>query len=82
MVVRLGDYQVHIVGGGLAVRGRLALAEAGVGVRLARCAAAAAARPAPDGRPRRIGLLESFSSDDADNNAVGLLHAECGHWIR
>jgi methylenetetrahydrofolate--tRNA-(uracil-5-)-methyltransferase len=69
--------QVHIIGGGLAgSEAAWQLAEAGVKVRLSEMRGV-------EGTPAHHtdGLAElvcsnSFRSDDADNNAVGLLHAE------
>lgn len=72
------DYQVHIIGGGLAgSEAAWQLAEAGVRVRLSEMRGSGDMTPAHQGD----GLAElvcsnSFRSDDADNNAVGLLHWE------
>jgi methylenetetrahydrofolate--tRNA-(uracil-5-)-methyltransferase len=73
-----GDHHIHIIGGGLAgSEAAWQLAEAGVRVRLSEM------RGGGDGTPahQTDGLAEmvcsnSFRSDDAQNNAVGLLHAE------
>jgi len=70
-------HQVHIIGGGLAgSEAAWQLGEAGVKVRLSEMRGV-------EGTPAHHtdGLAElvcsnSFRSDDADNNAVGLLHAE------
>ena len=70
--------QVHIIGGGLAgSEAAWQLAEAGVDVRLSEMRGSGETTPAHQGD----GLAElvcsnSFRSDDAENNAVGLLHAE------
>jgi methylenetetrahydrofolate--tRNA-(uracil-5-)-methyltransferase len=70
--------QIHIVGGGLAgSEAAWQLAEAGVNVRLSEMRGGGDMTPAHQGD----GLAElvcsnSFRSDDAENNAVGLLHAE------
>jgi methylenetetrahydrofolate--tRNA-(uracil-5-)-methyltransferase len=72
------DYQVHIIGGGLAgSEAAWQLAEAGVRVRLSEMRGGGDMTPAHQGD----GLAElvcsnSFRSDDAENNAVGLLHWE------
>src|SRR3954454_16189683 len=71
-------HQVHIVGGGLAgSEAAWQLAEAGVTVRLSEMRGGGDMTPAHQGD----GLAElvcsnSFRSDDAEHNAVGLLHAE------
>jgi len=70
--------QVHIIGGGLAgSEAAWQLAEAGVGVRLSEMRGGGDMTAAHQGD----GLAElvcsnSFRSDDANSNAVGLLHAE------
>jgi methylenetetrahydrofolate--tRNA-(uracil-5-)-methyltransferase len=72
------DHQIHIVGGGLAgSEAAWQLAEAGVRIRLSEMRGSGETTPAHQGD----GLAElvcsnSFRSDDAENNAVGLLHAE------
>jgi methylenetetrahydrofolate--tRNA-(uracil-5-)-methyltransferase len=72
------SHQVHIVGGGLAgSEAAWQLAQAGVNVRLSEMRGSGEMTPAHHGD----GLAElvcsnSFRSDDADSNAVGLLHAE------
>jgi methylenetetrahydrofolate--tRNA-(uracil-5-)-methyltransferase len=71
-------HQVHIIGGGLAgSEAAWQLAEAGVPVRLSEM------RGGGDGTPAHqsdalaeLVCSNSFRSDDAENNAVGLLHAE------
>ncbi len=71
-------HQVHIIGGGLAgSEAAWQLAQAGVKVRLSELRGSGEMTPAH----HTEGLAElvcsnSFRSDDADNNAVGLLHAE------
>jgi methylenetetrahydrofolate--tRNA-(uracil-5-)-methyltransferase len=70
--------KVHIIGGGLAgSEAAWQLAEAGVRVRLSEMRGSGETTPAHQGD----GLAElvcsnSFRSDDAQSNAVGLLHAE------
>ena len=72
------DYQVHIIGGGLAgCEAAWQLAQRGVKVRLSEMRGGGDTTPAHQGD----GLAElvcsnSFRSDDAENNAVGLLHQE------
>ena len=71
-------HQVHIVGGGLAgSEAAWQLAEAGVRVRLSEMRGGGDMTPAhqTDGLAELV-CSNSFRSDDADNNAVGLLHAE------
>jgi methylenetetrahydrofolate--tRNA-(uracil-5-)-methyltransferase len=71
-------HQVHIIGGGLAgSEAAWQLAEAGVRVRLSEMRGSGEMTPAH----QTHGLAElvcsnSFRSDDAESNAVGLLHAE------
>src|SRR3546814_5372948 len=71
-------YQVHIIGGGLAgSEAAWQLAQAGVQVRLSEMRGGGDMTPAH----QTEGLAEmvcsnSFRSDDAERNAVGLLHAE------
>src|ERR1044071_5505374 len=78
VVTRVMTHQVHIIGGGLAgSEAAWQLAEAGVAVRLSEMRGSGETTPAHQGD----GLAElvcsnSFRSDDAENNAVGLLHAE------
>jgi methylenetetrahydrofolate--tRNA-(uracil-5-)-methyltransferase len=71
-------HQVHIVGGGLAgCEAAWQLAEAGVTVRLSEMRGAGETTPAhqTDGLAELV-CSNSFRSDDAEHNAVGLLHAE------
>ncbi len=72
------DHQVHIIGGGLAgSEAAWQLANRGIKVRLSEMRGGGGMTPAHQGN----GLAElvcsnSFRSDDADNNAVGLIHQE------
>ncbi|NJM49667.1 MAG: methylenetetrahydrofolate--tRNA-(uracil(54)-C(5))-methyltransferase (FADH(2)-oxidizing) TrmFO [Sphingomonadales bacterium] len=72
------DYQVHIIGGGLAgCEAAWQLAKRGIKVRLSEMRGGGDSTPAHQGD----GLAElvcsnSFRSDDAENNAVGLIHQE------
>ena len=71
-------HQIHIVGGGLAgSEAAWQLAEAGVMVRLSEMRGSGEMTPAhqTDGLAELV-CSNSFRSDDAENNAVGLLHAE------
>ena len=70
--------KVHIIGGGLAgSEAAWQLAEAGVQVRLSEMRGGGETTPAhhTDGLAELV-CSNSFRSDDAENNAVGLLHAE------
>jgi methylenetetrahydrofolate--tRNA-(uracil-5-)-methyltransferase len=70
--------KVHIIGGGLAgSEAAWQLAEAGVKVRLSELRGSGEMTPAhhTDGLAELV-CSNSFRSDDAQNNAVGLLHAE------
>jgi methylenetetrahydrofolate--tRNA-(uracil-5-)-methyltransferase len=70
--------QVHIIGGGLAgSEAAWQLAEAGVKVRLSEMRGGGETTPAhqTDGLAELV-CSNSFRSDDHENNAVGLLHAE------
>src|SRR6185503_6007471 len=72
------SFDVHIVGGGLAgSEAAWQLAEAGVRVRLSEVRGSGEMTPAhqSDGLAELV-CSNSFRSDDAENNAVGLLHAE------
>src|SRR6185503_4521318 len=72
------SFDVHIVGGGLAgSEAAWQLAEAGVRVRLSEVRGSGEMTPAhqTDGLAELV-CSNSFRSDDAENNAVGLLHAE------
>ncbi|WP_336961193.1 methylenetetrahydrofolate--tRNA-(uracil(54)-C(5))-methyltransferase (FADH(2)-oxidizing) TrmFO [Sphingobium aquiterrae] len=71
-------YQVHIIGGGLAgSEAAWQLAQAGVKVRLSEMRGGGDMTPAhqTDGLAEMV-CSNSFRSDDADKNAVGLLHQE------
>jgi methylenetetrahydrofolate--tRNA-(uracil-5-)-methyltransferase len=70
--------KVHIIGGGLAgSEAAWQLAQAGVQVRLSEMRGGGETTPAhhTDGLAELV-CSNSFRSDDAENNAVGLLHAE------
>ncbi len=72
------DYQVHIIGGGLAgSEAAWQLAQSGVKVRLSEMRGSGDMTPAhqTDALAELV-CSNSFRSDDADNNAVGLLHQE------
>jgi methylenetetrahydrofolate--tRNA-(uracil-5-)-methyltransferase len=72
------NHQVHIIGGGLAgSEAAWQLAEAGLRVRLSEMRGSGEMTPAhqTDGLAELV-CSNSFRSDDAQNNAVGLLHAE------
>jgi len=71
-------YQIHIIGGGLAgSEAAWQLAEAGIKVRLSEMRGSGEMTPAhqTDGLAELV-CSNSFRSDDAERNAVGLLHAE------
>ncbi len=71
-------HQVHIIGGGLAgSEAAWQLAQAGVRVRLSEMRGTGESSPAhqTDALAEMV-CSNSFRSDDADNNAVGLLHQE------
>jgi methylenetetrahydrofolate--tRNA-(uracil-5-)-methyltransferase len=74
----MSEYQVHIIGGGLAgCEAAWQLARRGAKVRLSEMRGGGDTTPAHQGN----GLAElvcsnSFRSDDAENNAVGLIHQE------
>ena len=71
-------HQVHIIGGGLAgSEAAWQLAEAGLKVRLSEMRGGGDCTPAHESdRLAEMVCSNSFRSDDADNNAVGLLHQE------
>ena len=71
-------YQVHIIGGGLAgSEAAWQLAEAGLKVRLSEMRGGGEMTPAHQtDRLAEMVCSNSFRSDDAENNAVGLLHQE------
>ena len=71
-------HDVHVIGGGLAgSEAAWQLAEAGLRVRLSEMRGGGEMTPAhhTDGLAELV-CSNSFRSDDAENNAVGLLHAE------
>jgi methylenetetrahydrofolate--tRNA-(uracil-5-)-methyltransferase len=71
-------FYIHIIGGGLAgSEAAWQLAEAGVRVRLSEMRGGGDMTPAHDtDRLAEMVCSNSFRSDDADHNAVGLLHQE------
>jgi len=74
----MSDHQVHIIGGGLAgSEAAWQLANAGVRVKLSEMRGAGDMTPAhhTDGLAELV-CSNSFRSDDAESNAVGLLHQE------
>lgn len=74
----MSDTQVHIIGGGLAgTEAAWQLAQAGIRVRLSEMRGSGDMTPAhqTDGLAELV-CSNSFRSDDADKNAVGLLHQE------
>lgn len=74
----MSDYQVHIIGGGLAgSEAAWQLANAGIRVKLSEMRGSGDTTPAhhTDDLAELV-CSNSFRSDDASNNAVGLLHQE------
>lgn len=74
----MADYQVHVIGGGLAgSEAAWQLANRGIRVRLSEMRGGAGTTPAheTDALAEMV-CSNSFRSDDADSNAVGLLHQE------
>ena len=71
-------FDIHIIGGGLAgSEAAWQLAEAGLRVRLSEMRGGGDMTPAHDSdRLAEMVCSNSFRSDDAENNAVGLLHQE------
>ena len=71
-------HDIHIIGGGLAgSEAAWQLAEAGLSVRLSEMRGGGDTTPAHDSdRLAEMVCSNSFRSDDAENNAVGLLHQE------
>ena len=71
-------HDIHIIGGGLAgSEAAWQLADAGLRVRLSEMRGGGDTTPAHDSdRLAEMVCSNSFRSDDADNNAVGLLHQE------
>ncbi len=72
------QYDVHIIGGGLAgSEAAWQLAESGAKVRLSEMRGGGDTTPAHQGDSlAELVCSNSFRSDDAESNAVGLLHAE------
>src|SRR6201995_2537551 len=72
------SFDVHIIGGGLAgSEAAWQLAEAGAKVRLSEMRGGGDTTPAHQGDSlAELVCSNSFRSDDAEHNAVGLLHAE------
>ena len=72
------NYEVHIIGGGLAgSEAAWQLANAGLKVRLSEMRGGGDMTPAHESdRLAEMVCSNSFRSDDAENNAVGLLHQE------
>ena len=72
------SFDIHIIGGGLAgSEAAWQLAEAGARVRLSEMRGGGDVTPAHEtDRLAEMVCSNSFRSDDADNNAVGLLHQE------
>lgn len=74
----MSEHQVHVIGGGLAgSEAAWQLAQAGVRVRLSEMRGSGATTPAhhTDSLAELV-CSNSFRSDDAESNAVGLLHQE------
>jgi len=70
-------YQIHIIGGGLAgSEAAWQLAEAGYKVRLSEMRGVEATPAHHTDSLAELVCSNSFRSDDAEHNAVGLLHAE------
>ena len=70
-------YQIHIIGGGLAgSEAAWQLAEAGLKVRLSEMRGVEATPAHHTDALAELVCSNSFRSDDAEHNAVGLLHAE------
>lgn len=71
-------YDIHVIGGGLAgSEAAWQLAEAGIKVRLSEMRGGGDMTPAHHGESlAELVCSNSFRSDDADSNAVGLLHQE------
>src|SRR5512144_1911677 len=72
------SFDIHIVGGGLAgSEAAWQLAEAGIQVRLSEMRGGGDVTPAHEtDRLAEMVCSNSFRSDDAEHNAVGLLHQE------
>src|SRR5216117_2164045 len=78
LVDRRMSFDIHIIGGGLAgSEAAWQLAEAGLPVRLSEMRGGGDTTPAHDSdRLAEMVCSNSFRSDDAEHNAVGLLHQE------
>lgn len=78
------NYDIHVIGGGLAgSEAAWQLAEAGLTVRLSEMRGGADTTPAHHGGDlAELVCSNSFRSDDATSNAVGLLHQKCGRSAR
>ncbi len=74
----MGSFDIHIIGGGLAgSEAAWQLAEAGLKVRLSEMRGSGETTPAHEtDNLAEMVCSNSFRSDDADSNAVGLLHQE------
>lgn len=74
----MSTYQVHVIGGGLAgSEAAWQLAQAGVKVKLSEMRGSGSMTPAHQGESlAELVCSNSFRSDDAERNAVGLLHQE------
>src|SRR5215213_11245091 len=72
------SHDIHIIGGGLAgSEAAWQLAEAGLRVRLSEMRGGGGTTPAHEtDQLAEMVCSNSFRSDDAENNAVGLLHQE------
>ena len=71
------SHRIHIIGGGLAgSEAAWQLAEAGAKVRLSEMRGIESTPAHQTDRLAELVCSNSFRSDDAENNAVGLLHAE------
>src|SRR5689334_13650304 len=72
------SYDVHVIGGGLAgSEAAWQLAEAGLSVRLSEMRGGGDSTPAHEtDQLAEMVCSNSFRSDDAEHNAVGLLHQE------
>src|SRR3954451_18427826 len=72
------SFEIHVIGGGLAgSEAAWQLAESGVKVRLSEMRGGGDSTPAHEtDRLAEMVCSNSFRSDDAEHNAVGLLHQE------
>jgi methylenetetrahydrofolate--tRNA-(uracil-5-)-methyltransferase len=70
-------HEIHIVGGGLAgAEAAWQLARAGIAVRLSEMRGIESTAAHKTDQLAELVCSNSFRSDDAEHNAVGLLHAE------